>query len=404
MRPVAEAEAAPAEPSALWALPATSAGKIADSFEAALARAALESAAAHPVSAPEPIELQDIDEGFEALDPEDRAEAESGLNQGTDPDTRRHESMAEFSRDEVLRRVRMKQSLKRAGMNGIDLSNQSLEAVDFGRADLEGANLAGAKLRGANLASASLRGASLKGADLSECDLGKADFDGADLTGARLSRANLERASFEGSMLAAADLGGSNLRHAVFSRADLTGANLGQAHVAGASFTDARLASVVLDWVDVSAAGDDSQRLETARGLAFLAGRDEGRPSASRYFGKGDVLRDATLEFGQNSVIHIDSRFENCSIALGDGAELTIGEPGVLKNCEIVGNGKITVHGRFFERSSPGIVGARSIVVSARGALVGGIEQATEATVFAFEPGSRLRVKILRPRQRAAAE
>jgi hypothetical protein len=35
---------------------------------------------------------------------------------------------------------------------------------------------------------------------------------------------------------------------------------------------------------------------------------------------------------------------------------------------------------------------------------VGGIEQAPQATVFAFEPGSRLRVKILKPRERAAAE
>ena len=34
----------------------------------------------------------------------------------------------------------------------------------------------------------------------------------------------------------------------------------------------------------------------------------------------------ATLEFGDGSRIHIDSRFDNCSITLGEGAELTIGE------------------------------------------------------------------------------
>ena len=50
------------------------------------------------------------------------------------------------------------------------------------------------------------------------------------------------------------------------------------------------------------------------------------------------------------------------------------------------------------------LLGARSIVVSARGGVVSGIEQASDATAFAFEPGSRLRVKILRPRLSQAAE
>jgi hypothetical protein len=128
MRPVADAEAAPAGATSLWALPKSS-SQVADSFEAALARAALETPSDLDISESEPIELTDIDEGFEALEPKDRAEAENGRNQGDVPDTRRHESMAEFSRDEVLRRVRMKQSLKRAGMNGIDLSSQALEGV-----------------------------------------------------------------------------------------------------------------------------------------------------------------------------------------------------------------------------------------------------------------------------------
>ena len=116
------------------------------------------------------------------------------------------------------------------------------------------------------------------------------------------------------------------------------------------------------------------------------------------------MLRDAKLEFGPGSLIHIDSRFENCSIALGDGAELTIGKSGVLSACEIVGGGRITVHGRFFERATPGIAGARTVTVSSSGAVSSGLEQAEEATLFAFEPGCRLRVKILKPRLRTAAE
>ena len=42
-------------------------------------------------------------------------------------------------------------------------------------------------------------------------------------------------------------------------------------------------------------------------------------------------------------------------------------------------------------------MGPKSLVVSARGAMVGAVEQSEDTTVFAFQPGCRLRVKILRP-------
>ena len=139
-----------------------------------------------------------------------------------------------------------------------------------------------------------------------------------------------------------------------------------------------------------------------SKAVRFFAGILPSEGDATRYFGRGDVLRDATLEFGAHSSIHIDSRFENCSLTLGEGAELVIGDSGVLKDCEIRGSGNITVHGRFFERNAPGIVGARSLVVSSRGAMVGAIQQAPEATLFAFQPGCRLRVKILQPAVQAS--
>ena len=119
---------------------------------------------------------------------------------------------------------------------------------------------------------------------------------------------------------------------------------------------------------------------------------------ATRYFGQGDVLRNATLEFGAGIKVHIESRFEHCSIALGQGAELTVGKAGVLSQCRIEGAGKITVHGRFQERESPGIVGPAELTVTSEGTLVGVVEQAPELTRFAFEPGSKLRMKILRAR------
>jgi hypothetical protein len=117
-----------------------------------------------------------------------------------------------------------------------------------------------------------------------------------------------------------------------------------------------------------------------------------------RYFGQGDVLRDASLEFGDGSRIQIDSRFEKCNITLGDDTDLIIGEAGVLKQCHIQGGGRVTIHGAFFERDSPGIVGPRHLVVSARGALVGTVEQAPDSTRFGFERGCKLRMRIVRSR------
>jgi uncharacterized protein YjbI with pentapeptide repeats len=421
------------------------------------------------------------------------------------PSLRRRPGMPEHSRDEILRRVRAKQSLKRAGLAGIDLSGANLEGADFSRADLEGANLENAKLRGALLRNANLTNARLGGADLAQADLEKADvdhanldgaqlqgtnlkranleestlvgasLDGANLTGADLSDANLERASFkhadmshadlsdtamsgadlsdanltsarlesatiegcsfaranladadlrgaeasganfdgarleraclEGTVLKLAQLLNVDARHAVFRSAELEGADLSGARLAGAVLIGVRAAHVRAEWVDVSELADNSRRLNGAAALSFIQwGEVPETSSATRYFGKGDVLRDATLEFGENSVIQIDSHFHNCSITLREGAELTIGEPGVLKDCSISGSGKIVVHGRFFERVSPGIAGARSVLVSARGGVVSGIEQASDSTAFAFEPGCRLRVKILRPRLSLAAE
>jgi hypothetical protein len=60
----------------------------------------------------------------------------------------------------------------------------------------------------------------------------------------------------------------------------------------------------------------------------------------------------------------------------------------------VVGHGRIVIAGKFYEQKSPGIVGPTQLVVNAGGCLVAEVEQAAEATQFAFEPGSNLRVKI----------
>ena len=214
---------------------------------------------------------------------------------------------------------------------------------------------------------------------------------------ARFTRASLQRANLEQANLRDADLGHADARHANFESADITNADLGNARLGKAVLTGIKALGVRGDVVDASEHGDGSEILKGARIASFLAGKVEHAGGGTRYFGRGDVLRDAVLVFEPNSSVHIDSRFENCSLSLGDGVELTVGDSGVLKDCEIRGKGNITIHGRFFERKAPGIVGPKSLVVSARGAMVGAVEQSDETTVFAFQPGCRLRVKILRP-------
>ena len=82
-----------------------------------------------------------------------------------------------------------------------------------------------------------------------------------------------------------------------------------------------------------------------------------------RYFGQGDVLRNATLEFAEGIRVHIESRFEQCSIALGRGAELTVGKQGVLAHCRIEGAGNITLHGKWrILRSEQAPIGLAAIL------------------------------------------
>ena len=107
-------------------------------------------------------------------------------------------------------------------------------------------------------------------------------------------------------------------------------------------------------------------------------------------------MRNAALEFGDNSVVEIESKFIKCSITLGTGTELVVGESGILEACTIAGAGNIVVHGKFLEKKSPGIVGPRRLVVSARGAVRATVQQPPELTHFAFEPGCRLRLDIVR--------
>ena len=250
-----------------------------------------------------------------------------------------------------------------------------LSEGDFTKAQFEDASLEGARVMGAKLAGASFHNA----------DLSKADFTRADLSEADLRLANLSGAVLEGVTLTGAKVGGMNA----------TGAQTGNLRA---------------EWVDTSAAGDGSGRLAEAEVAGLFSGSKPGAQRRMvlsgdrRYFGRGDVLRNATLEFGDRAKVEIDSVFENCLLHVGPGTELVVGEAGVLADCKIVGSGDITVHGQFFERESPGIVGPRALTVTSRAAMVASVEQAEGNTRFAFERGSRLRLRIMKGAQGASTQ
>jgi hypothetical protein len=220
----------------------------------------------------------------------------------------------------------------------------------------------------------------------------------AKLSGASLLRADMTGGTFSRADLREADLRFSRLNNAILNGATLTGAKLGGV-IGGDVGTDA----LVAEWVDGSPAGDGSAKLKAAEIVALLNGqavvnRPPPRPAgaAHRYFGKGDVLKNAALQFEKGASVEIDSLFQNCSIILAEGTELVLGKDGVLADCTIAGAGKITIHGRFFERESPGIVGPEQLTVSRDGAVVASVQQHSASTRFAFEKGCRLRVKVIR--------
>jgi uncharacterized protein YjbI with pentapeptide repeats len=322
--------------------------------------------------------------------------------------------------------------LERANLAGANLTRANLEGANLTGADLSGAQLGYAQLAGAKLGNANLAGAALVHAELDEAYLGSVLGGGARLAYARLIGANLEDARFPNAIFDEAalceavlrnvDLAGASLIKADLTGADLTGANLASTDLRHATLSRAQLVKVKLTgakaagiigtgaplgdevdvtWLDLSPTGDGTQRVENGvipallTGMRVLVPVDE--TARRRYFGRGDILRNATLSFDSSARVEIDSLFQNCTIQLGEGTELIIGPDGVLADCEVIGAGCVTVHGKFFERVAPGIIGPRTLNVSAKGTVVSAVAQRPELTRFAFEAGCQLRLKVVGP-------
>jgi len=349
-------------------------------------------------------------------------------------------------RQVALNRAQLeKANLRRADLGGCNLEESNLRNANLASANLRDAYLAQADLEGANLQKADLEGAILDGANLQNADLSRANLEGASLegaqlSGARLNFAQLELANLGGAILdnvqftnadlREAYLGGANLlradlQHALLQKAnleeadltdaDLRGANLKGANMVRTIMTGAKLCGlevepellgeVFAEWVDFSESADGETKTPGTSLIEQFQKLRNGVPAAAastgtsdqtkRFFGRGDVLRNATLEFGDESQVEIESRFENCAIALAPGAVLTLGKHGVLQGCQVVGFGEIVIHGEFKENGKgPGIVGPKRLSVHKDGVVISSVQQAPNSTEFSFEQGCRLRLKI----------
>jgi uncharacterized protein YjbI with pentapeptide repeats len=349
-------------------------------------------------------------------------------------------------------------NLREAYMPGADLERANLQKANLEGANLEGANLQFADLRHANLGGATFERANLKGARLSYAQIDFANLGRAILTEAQLDNATMCQAYLGGADLAKADmqhirmvetnLEDSNLTDANLTEAALTqtlseGVDFTNACLRGAAFDNTSLANstlkgvdlrncrflnanldrviltgaklfgfevasdelgrVLADWVDFSVEGNDRLRVAGTEMVDYYlrlkaslsAGAGLNSVRSKRFFGPGDVLRGATLEFREACQVEIESHLENCTIHLAHGTTLTIGPNGVLQGCQIVGGGDIVIDGEFIEGgASPGIVGPRRLHVGQTGAIVAAVQQASTLTEFGFEHGCSLSLRI----------
>jgi len=116
--------------------------------------------------------------------------------------------------------------LRRANLQGGDLSELNFDHAIFTGARMEGANLSEARMEGADLREARMEGANLSEARMEGADLRGARMEGAVLVEARMEGAVLVEARMEGAVLVEARMEGANLRGARMEGAVLRGARM----------------------------------------------------------------------------------------------------------------------------------------------------------------------------------
>ena len=178
-------------------------------------------------------------------------------------------------------------------------------------------------------------------ADLTEAVLADAELPKVRAEGAKLTRAILQGQPVGRDPLARRSLRRRRARRELHQgRVRRSGPH--RRTVAGLIGAGASLADIRAEWLDTSAEGDGSKRVAKAMVAPVLSGRPhraEQGAMSKRYFGRGDVLRNASLEFGDGAIVEIESLFEQCTISLGKGTELVVGPAGVLSDCQIRGRG-----------------------------------------------------------------
>lgn len=125
----------------------------------------------------------------------------------------------------------------------------NLEGVNLSDATLDRFDLHGLELRKANLSRASLVRADLAGTNLTEADLRYADLTGADLSEADLTAADLSGAILDSALLRGAKLRELTAHETSFFAADLAHADLAAADL---RLADLRLTSLFGAWLDGS--------------------------------------------------------------------------------------------------------------------------------------------------------
>jgi uncharacterized protein YjbI with pentapeptide repeats len=166
-----------------------------------------------------------------------------------------------LTREDVIARHAVRESLARSDLSGLDLSKLDLTGADFSGATLDKTSFAGSVLAAANFTQALAREADFSAAVLERAQFAKASAARSTFTQANLRDAQLVAADFTGADFSASTLVNADLRGAVFDQAKLAGADASACRAQSASFTDGDLSGAKFNAAALVAASFNGSRL-----------------------------------------------------------------------------------------------------------------------------------------------